>query len=97
MSVRETITRLLERTGKLAGDMYLGFLGIGMMLGFPILCILGLIYLGAWAASFVGGILGIILFFGMPLFLLVLFSIYAWTPHVWPALERALRELRNSN
>jgi hypothetical protein len=95
VSVRETIKASLERAGKIAADIYIGFLGLGILLGFPILCILGLIYIGVWAGSLVGGVLGVVLFLGLPFFLLLFFSIYAWAPYVWPTLQRALRELQD--
>jgi len=90
--------RALERAGKWAADIYLVLLGLIIIIGFPIICVVALIYLGAGAAALVGGgSLGIILFFGVPFFILLFFSIYAWNPYVGPAVERVLNALRNSN
>jgi hypothetical protein len=94
---REALNETLERIGREVARIYLGFAGLAILVAFPFLCIVGLIYLGGFAWALVGGVFGIVLFLGVPFFLVLFFSIYAWRPYVWPALERALKELLIAN
>ncbi len=92
------LTQAFEAAGKEAAKAYLAILGLAVLIAFPILCIIGLIYLSAGIAALVGGrTLGAIMFLGFPFLVLLFFSIYAWRPHVWPAVSKALTELSDTN
>jgi hypothetical protein len=94
---RDVLNQFLETAGKRAAKAYLAVLRAAILVAFPLFCAVGMIYLVAAIAVFVGGILGAILFLGVPIIALLFFWIYAWLPHVLPAVRKALTELKNSS
>ena len=94
---RDALNQILEAAGKKAARAYLGVLGVAILVAFPLFCVMGLIYLVAAIAVLVGGTLGAILFLGIPFFALLFFVIYAWFPHIRPAVRKTLNELKKSN
>ena len=94
---RDALNQILETAGKKAAKAYLAVLRIAILVAFPLFCVMGLIYLVAAIAVLVGGILGAILFLGIPIVGLLFFAIYAWIPHIRPAVGKALNELKKSN
>jgi hypothetical protein len=84
----------LENAGRELAKLYLSLLSLGILAGFPAICFIGLMYLFATAADFAGvrGTLAIVLFFGVPFFVLLFFSIYV-SQHTWPATKRLLEEV----
>ncbi len=87
----EALNKRLKEAGKSTGNLYLAILGLAILLGFPIACAIGLLYLGGFIAGLVGGgTLGAIIFFAFPFFVCLFFSIYAWPDHVGPAVGAIL-------
>jgi hypothetical protein len=100
MIERETwraMNRKLEYAGREIAKLYLNLLGIGILIGFPALCFVGLIFAVAEIGDLIGfrGSLAVIAFFGVPFFALLFCSIYA-NQHIWPAIKRLLADLEQS-
>ena len=97
---RETwraINRKFECVGRELAKLYLSFLGIGILIGFPAICFIGLIFLVAEVGDLIGlrGSLAVAGFFGVPFFALFFCSIYA-NQHIWPVVKRLLAEIEDA-
>jgi hypothetical protein len=103
---RKAINGALERAGKEIAMVYIGFLGLVVLI-FPFLFLGGLIFLGGFMAdlginiaAFVGighlHIISLVLSVGFCLFAPLFISIYAW-PCISPTVDRVLGELQRGD
>jgi len=103
---REAINGALERAGKEVAKLYIGFLGLAVLV-FPFLFLGSLIFLegitadfGISIADFVGighlHIISLVLSVGFCLFAPLFISIYAW-PCISPTVDRVLDELQRGD
>jgi hypothetical protein len=91
------INRKFEIVGRELAKLYLNLLTLGILIGFPVLCFVGLVFAVAEIGDLIGlrGSLAITAFFGVPFFALLFCSIYA-NRHIWPTVKRLLADLEQS-
>ena len=91
--------RKLERIGaELSKGLFLPLIGILLLLGVPISGLILSVFTGAILASLVGGgIIGVMVFLGGAFAFALFLSIYVWSPHVGPAIHRAIDALSERN
>lgn len=87
----QAVDRALKAVGAEIGQFCIPLIGIVIMWGIPAAGMFAVIYPAAWIASLIGGhiVMTLILWFLITLFL----SAYVWSPHVYPALEKAVKAL----
>ena len=84
----------LARFGEELSGFLISLIKLAIMCGVPLAGIVSSIYTGVIVASLAGGSgIAVWIFFGVPFFMLLFLSVYVWTPHIWPALKRAVDAL----
>jgi len=83
-----------EYVGRELAKQYLSLLAIVIIVGFPAICFVGLVFLVAEVGDLMGlrGGVAVMAFLGVPFFSLLFFSIYA-NQHIWPVIRRLLEEI----
>jgi hypothetical protein len=87
MVERETwraVNRKFEYVGREFAKLYLSLLGIGILIGFPAICFVGLVFLVVEVGDLIElrGSMAVTAFFGVPFFALLFCSVYANPAHL---------------